>query len=142
MCIDKYYLYDVAYTSTRGFMTPYHNMRYWLANYRWRCALTKEEKFNHAHAQLINVIERAYGVSADRSSQLQGILLFLLLFLHSFPSNALFFLLFLPSFPSNLNIKSRNCYASRFLFVQSKSLFDVMLDFDVIFSIMMLYARF
>ena len=66
MCIDKYYLYDVAYTSTRGFMTPYHNMRYWLANYRWRCALTKEEKFNHAHAQLINVIERAYGVLKAR----------------------------------------------------------------------------
>ncbi|KAL4580226.1 hypothetical protein LXL04_016411 [Taraxacum kok-saghyz] len=29
-------------------------------------ALTKEEKFNHAHAQLRNVIERAYGVLKAR----------------------------------------------------------------------------
>ncbi|XP_024963057.1 uncharacterized protein LOC112503224 [Cynara cardunculus var. scolymus] len=43
-------------------MTPYRNTRYWLADFRRRRALTKEERFNHAHAQLRNVIERAYGV--------------------------------------------------------------------------------
>ena len=66
MFIDKYYLCDAAYTNTRGFMTPYRNTRYWLADYRRRRALTKEEKFNHAHAQLRNVIERAYGVLKAR----------------------------------------------------------------------------
>ncbi|KAI3740552.1 hypothetical protein L2E82_31020 [Cichorium intybus] len=54
---DKYYLCDAAYTNTRGFMTPYRNTRYWLSDYRRRRASTKEERFNHAHAQLRNVIE-------------------------------------------------------------------------------------
>ncbi|KAJ0820957.1 putative Myb/SANT-like domain, harbinger transposase-derived nuclease domain-containing protein [Helianthus annuus] len=62
----KYYLCDAAYTNTRGFMTPYRNTRYWLADFRRQRALTKEEKFNHAHAQLRNVIERAYGVLKAR----------------------------------------------------------------------------
>jgi len=47
-------------------MTPYRNTRYWLADFRRQRALTKEEKFNHAHAQLRNVIERAYGVLKAR----------------------------------------------------------------------------
>ncbi|KAI3721982.1 hypothetical protein L2E82_33003 [Cichorium intybus] len=63
---DKYYLCDAAYTNTRGFMTPYRNTRYWLADFRRQRALTKEEKFNHGHAQLRNVIERAYGVLKKR----------------------------------------------------------------------------
>ncbi|KAI3719353.1 hypothetical protein L6452_20250 [Arctium lappa] len=63
---NKYYLCDAAYTCTRGFMTPYRNTRYWLADFRRRRALTKEEMFNHAHAQLRNVIERAYGVLKAR----------------------------------------------------------------------------
>ncbi|XP_023731774.1 uncharacterized protein LOC111879540 [Lactuca sativa] len=63
---DKYYLCDAAYTNTHGFMTPYRNTRYWLADFRRRRALTKEERFNHAHAQLRNVIEHAYGVLKAR----------------------------------------------------------------------------
>ncbi|KAL6554053.1 hypothetical protein OROMI_019726 [Orobanche minor] len=59
---DQYYLCDAAYANARGFLAPYRNTRYWLADFRRRRALTKEEKFNHAHAQLRNVIERAYGV--------------------------------------------------------------------------------
>ncbi|XP_052622450.1 uncharacterized protein LOC128127798 [Lactuca sativa] len=59
---DKYYICDAAYTNTRGFMTPYRGTRYWLADFRGRRPLTKEERFNFAHAQLRNVIERAYGV--------------------------------------------------------------------------------
>ncbi|KAK9058936.1 hypothetical protein SSX86_021553 [Deinandra increscens subsp. villosa] len=62
----KYYLCDAAYTNTCGFMAPYRNTRYWLADFRRQRALTKEEKFNHAHAQLRNVIERAYGVLKAR----------------------------------------------------------------------------
>ncbi|GAV76392.1 LOW QUALITY PROTEIN: DDE_4 domain-containing protein, partial [Cephalotus follicularis] len=61
----KYYLWDAAYTNTR-FMVPYHNVRYWLGDFRRRRAMTKEEKFNHAHAKLRNVIERAYGVLNTR----------------------------------------------------------------------------
>ncbi|XP_012833696.1 PREDICTED: uncharacterized protein LOC105954576 [Erythranthe guttata] len=67
----KYYLCDAAYTHTRGFMVPYRNVRYWLGDYRRRRPLTKEERFNHAHAQLRNVIERAYGVLKKRFSILQ-----------------------------------------------------------------------
>ncbi|KAL4581234.1 hypothetical protein LXL04_017444 [Taraxacum kok-saghyz] len=63
---DKYYLCDAAYANTRGFLSPYRNTRYWLADFRRRRALTKEEKFNHAHAQLRNVIKRAYSVVKAR----------------------------------------------------------------------------
>ncbi|VFQ70968.1 unnamed protein product [Cuscuta campestris] len=63
---DKYYLCDAAYTNTPGFMTPYRGTRYWLADFRRQRALTKEERFNHAHAELRNVIERAYGVLKAR----------------------------------------------------------------------------
>lgn len=47
-------------------MTPYRNTRYWLADFQRRRAITKEEKFNHVHAQLRNVIERAYGALKKR----------------------------------------------------------------------------
>ena len=47
-------------------MTPYRNTRYWLADFRRRRAVTKEEKFNHAHAQIRNVIERTYDVLKAR----------------------------------------------------------------------------
>ncbi|GAV71042.1 DDE_4 domain-containing protein, partial [Cephalotus follicularis] len=62
----KYYLCDAAYTNTREFMVPYRGVRYWLGDFcRWR-AMTKEKKFNHAHAKLRNVIEHAYGVLKAR----------------------------------------------------------------------------
>ncbi|KAM3202424.1 hypothetical protein P3L10_030048 [Capsicum annuum] len=63
---DKYNLCDAAYSNTRGFLAPYHNVRYWVGDYRRRRAITKEEKFNHAHSQLRNVIERSYGVLKAR----------------------------------------------------------------------------
>nr|XP_043630380.1 uncharacterized protein LOC122601704 [Erigeron canadensis] len=63
---NKYYLCDDAYANTRGFLAPFRNTRYWLADFKRRRALTKEEKFNHAHAQLRNVIERSYGVLKNR----------------------------------------------------------------------------
>ena len=39
---------------------------YWISDFRTQRPVTKEEKFNHAHAQLRNVIERAYGVLKAR----------------------------------------------------------------------------
>ncbi|XP_052625019.1 uncharacterized protein LOC128132471 [Lactuca sativa] len=63
---DKYYLCDAAYAHTRGFMAPYRNVRYWLGDFRQRHALTNKEKFNHGHAKLRNVIERAFGVLKAR----------------------------------------------------------------------------
>ncbi|XP_070044545.1 uncharacterized protein [Nicotiana tomentosiformis] len=63
---NKYYLCDAAYPNTRGFLAPYRNIRYWLGDYHRRRAINKEKKFNHAHAQLKNIIERAYGVLKAR----------------------------------------------------------------------------
>ncbi|XP_052622280.1 uncharacterized protein LOC128127662 [Lactuca sativa] len=63
---DKYYLCDAAYAHTRGFMAPYRNVRYWFGDFRQRRALTNKEKFNHGHAKLRNVIERAFGVLKAR----------------------------------------------------------------------------
>ncbi|GAV63100.1 LOW QUALITY PROTEIN: DDE_4 domain-containing protein, partial [Cephalotus follicularis] len=65
---SKYYLCNAAYTNTRGFMTPYRNVRYLLGDFCCRRAMTKEEKFNHAHVKLRNVIECAYGVLKARFS--------------------------------------------------------------------------
>lgn len=39
---------------------------YWLEDYHLRRAFNKEEKFNHDHAQLRNVIKRSYGVLKAR----------------------------------------------------------------------------
>nr|KAJ0186063.1 hypothetical protein LSAT_V11C900484660 [Lactuca sativa] len=63
---DKYYLCDAAYTHTRGFMAPYRNVRYWLGDFHRRRALTNKEKFNHSHAKLRNVVERAFGLLKAR----------------------------------------------------------------------------
>nr|XP_017219984.1 PREDICTED: uncharacterized protein LOC108197022 [Daucus carota subsp. sativus] len=63
---NKYYLCDAAYTNTRGFLAPFRNTRYWAADFNGRRASTRQEKFNHAHARLRNVIERAYGVLKSR----------------------------------------------------------------------------
>ncbi|KAM3301432.1 hypothetical protein P3S67_015934 [Capsicum chacoense] len=63
---NKYYLCDVAYSNIGGFLAPYRNVRYWLGYYCRTRAITKEEKFNHAYAQLRNVIKRSYGVLKAR----------------------------------------------------------------------------
>ncbi|XP_055814463.1 uncharacterized protein LOC129884140 [Solanum dulcamara] len=55
-----------TYPNTRGFLAPYRNVRYWLGDYHRRRAINKEKKINHGHAQLRNVIERAYGVLKAR----------------------------------------------------------------------------
>ncbi|XP_024043375.1 uncharacterized protein LOC112100031 [Citrus clementina] len=64
---DKYYLVDAAYSHTRGFMAPYRHVRYWFGDFRsGGRARGREEIFNHAHAKLRNVIERAFGVLKAR----------------------------------------------------------------------------
>ncbi|XP_076929228.1 uncharacterized protein LOC143593497 [Bidens hawaiensis] len=62
----KYYLSDAVYAHTREFMALYCNVRYWLGDFRRRRALTNKEKFNHTHAKLQNVIERAFDVLKAR----------------------------------------------------------------------------
>nr|XP_043608503.1 uncharacterized protein LOC122580291 [Erigeron canadensis] len=63
---DKYYLCDTAFRHTRGFMTPYRNVRYSLGGYLDSRATNKKEEFNHAHGKLRNVIECAFGVLKAR----------------------------------------------------------------------------
>ena len=59
-------------------MAPYRNVRYWLGDFRRRRALTNKEKFDHAHAKLRNVIERAFGVLKARFPILKRIAPFML----------------------------------------------------------------
>ena len=47
-------------------MAPYRNVRYWLGDFHRRRALTNKEKFNHSHAKLRNVVERAFGLLKAR----------------------------------------------------------------------------
>ncbi|GJY60002.1 putative harbinger transposase-derived nuclease domain-containing protein [Tanacetum coccineum] len=68
---DKYYLCDAAYRHTRGFMDPYRNVRDIYV-------IPPKEKFNHAHAKLQNVIERAFGVLKARFPILKSMPKFLL----------------------------------------------------------------
>ena len=62
------YLADAGYGLRKGFLTPYHTVRYHLREQA--CAhlrpQTKEELFNIRHAQLRNVIERILGVIRRR----------------------------------------------------------------------------
>ncbi|XP_074372733.1 uncharacterized protein LOC141713286 isoform X2 [Apium graveolens] len=61
---DSRILRGVALDPYSGFPVP-------PPNFRRQHALSKEEKFNHAHAKLRNVIERAYGVLKARFSILK-----------------------------------------------------------------------
>ncbi|XP_062099996.1 uncharacterized protein LOC133805863 [Humulus lupulus] len=51
---NKYYLCDAAYPCTRGFLPPYHNVRYWLGDYHRRRAVTKEERKERINDELFN----------------------------------------------------------------------------------------
>lgn len=62
------YLADAGYGLRKGYLTPYRTVRYHLRE-QSRAHLkpkTKEELFNLRHAQLRNVIERAFGVLRRR----------------------------------------------------------------------------
>ena len=58
---------NAAYTHTKGFMAPFHHVRYWLNDFRsGGRARGREEMFNHYHSRLRNVIERAFDVLKAR----------------------------------------------------------------------------
>ncbi|XP_070005003.1 uncharacterized protein [Nicotiana sylvestris] len=59
---DARVLIEITSNPDNGFPFPPYR------DYHRRRAINKEEKFNHAHAQLRNVIERAYGVLKARFS--------------------------------------------------------------------------
>ncbi|XP_078169485.1 uncharacterized protein LOC144563892 [Carex rostrata] len=66
----RYYLADAGYANTGRFLRPFRGHMYHLSQFqqvarssRYRSA---ENLFNHRHAQLRNVIERAFGVVKNR----------------------------------------------------------------------------
>ncbi|MQL94900.1 hypothetical protein Taro_027562 [Colocasia esculenta] len=67
----KYFLVDAGYANTPEFLAPYRGIRYHLSEYnssrrtrlRYR---SKKDLFNHRHAQLRNVVKRAFGVLKAR----------------------------------------------------------------------------
>ena len=66
----RYYLADAGYANTGRFLCPFRGHMYHLSQFqqvarssRYRSA---EDLFNHRHAQLRNVVERAFGVVKNR----------------------------------------------------------------------------
>ena len=49
-----------------GLLTPYRGVRYHLKEYSHRAPQNAKELFNHRHASLRNIIERAFGVLKKR----------------------------------------------------------------------------
>ncbi|MQL85792.1 hypothetical protein Taro_018324 [Colocasia esculenta] len=67
----KYFLVDAGYANTPEFLAPYRGIKYHLSEYNSsRCTRlryrSKKDLFNHRHAQLRNVVERAFGVLKAR----------------------------------------------------------------------------
>jgi len=65
---DKFYLADAGFGLSKFFLTPYRGVRYHLKEFGegTNKPLNKEELFNLRHAQLRNIIERAFGVIKKR----------------------------------------------------------------------------
>ncbi|KAJ3697979.1 hypothetical protein LUZ61_001684 [Rhynchospora tenuis] len=72
----RYYLVDSGYANTHQFLSPYRGMLYHLASFRQRRMENRyqngEELFNHRHAQLHNVVEKAFGILKGRFRLLQN----------------------------------------------------------------------
>lgn len=64
----KYYLVDMDYTNTEGFIAPYVGLRYHLHEYRGANKLPRNAKelFNHRHSSLRNVIQSSFNVLKTR----------------------------------------------------------------------------
>ncbi|XP_042479848.1 uncharacterized protein LOC122060821 [Macadamia integrifolia] len=64
----KFYLVDAGFANQKGFLRPYHNVRYHLKE--WRNSnvspADKKELFNLRHSRLRNIIERAFGLLKSR----------------------------------------------------------------------------
>ncbi|KAA0035293.1 retrotransposon protein [Cucumis melo var. makuwa] len=65
---NYYYLVDVGYPNTEGFLAPYRSQRYHLQEWRGpeNAPSTSKEFFNMKHSSARNVIERAFGVLKGR----------------------------------------------------------------------------
>ncbi|TVU18893.1 hypothetical protein EJB05_35011, partial [Eragrostis curvula] len=68
-----YYAADSGYQLAPGYLTPYKNTRYHLQQFVEVGPSTWEEKFNHDHASIRNVVERTFGVAKNRWQILDGI---------------------------------------------------------------------
>ncbi|KAJ1689607.1 hypothetical protein LUZ63_013762 [Rhynchospora breviuscula] len=66
----RYYLVDSGYANTHQFLSPYRGITYHLAKFRQRRIEDRyengEELFNHRHAQLRNMVEKAFGILKGR----------------------------------------------------------------------------
>ncbi|XP_047258564.1 uncharacterized protein LOC124890797 [Capsicum annuum] len=63
---DKYYLVDAGYGLRKGFIPPYHGIRYHLQEYSDCPLQNKKELFNLRHASLRSSIERAFAILKRR----------------------------------------------------------------------------
>ena len=60
---EKYYLVDLGYPNRIGFLAPFRNSWYHVADFaRGDRPQGRNELFNYLHASLRNVIERAFGM--------------------------------------------------------------------------------
>ncbi|KAJ0967867.1 hypothetical protein J5N97_024784 [Dioscorea zingiberensis] len=66
--VGKYYLVDAGYANTRGLLAPYKGERYHLGQFTGGSAQyrNRKDKFNHNHARLRNIVERAFGILKRR----------------------------------------------------------------------------
>ncbi|KAJ3686380.1 hypothetical protein LUZ61_015544 [Rhynchospora tenuis] len=66
----RYYLVDGGYANTQQFLAPYCGKTYHLAQFQQRRPRNRyenaEELHNHRHAQLRNVVEKAFGILKGR----------------------------------------------------------------------------
>ncbi|KAF2316097.1 hypothetical protein GH714_041002 [Hevea brasiliensis] len=62
----KFYLVDTGLPLRSGLIAPYRGVHYHLNEYSGRGTQNAKELFNHHHASLRNVIERAFGVLKKR----------------------------------------------------------------------------
>nr|CAD1840522.1 unnamed protein product [Ananas comosus var. bracteatus] len=69
-CVRKYYLVDFGYANTDRFLAPYRGERYHLSqfdvNAQPRRHRGPRDLYNHRHAQLRNVVEKAFGILKRR----------------------------------------------------------------------------
>ena len=72
----KYYLVDLGYPCTFGFLPPYHSERYHLQYYQGRHnqPIRYNKLFNYRHSSLRNIIERCFDFLKARFSILKMML--------------------------------------------------------------------
>jgi hypothetical protein len=61
--LEKYYMVDMGYPNSFGYLAPYKGQRYHVPDWRRGAAPSGEqETFNYFHSSIRNVVERAFGV--------------------------------------------------------------------------------